>query len=109
MVIIIYLITPFHFICNKNRKIVRKSIIASSDIQQYKVIIFHSDNGVAESRFWKEYESLKIYLLQGGNLIISAGATLKTVHIQCGNKAFSIMEDYFGIPMNNDGAPIPVR
>ena len=81
-----------------------KSIIASSDIQQYKVIIFHSDNGVAESRFWKEYESLKIYLLQGGNLIISAGATLKTVHIQCGNKAFSIMEDYFGIPMNNDEA-----
>jgi hypothetical protein len=81
-----------------------KSIIASSDIQQYKTIIYHSDNGIAESKFWKEYESLKIFLLQGGNLIISAGATLKTVHIQCGNKAFSIMEDYFGIPMNNDEA-----
>ncbi|MBC8414988.1 MAG: hypothetical protein ISS80_03115 [Candidatus Cloacimonetes bacterium] len=81
-----------------------KSIIASSDIQQYKVIIYHSDNGIAESKFWKEYESLKIFLLQEGNLIVSAGATLKTVHVQCGNQAFSIMEDYFGIPMNNDEA-----
>ena len=81
-----------------------KSIIAPSDIQQYKIIIYHSDNGVAEFDFWKEFEALKIYLLQGGNMILSGGATLKTIHGKCSDNGFTILEQYFGISMNNDDA-----
>ncbi len=81
-----------------------KSIIAPSEIQQYKTIIYHSDNGVAEFEFWKEFESFKIYLLQGGNLILSSGATLKETHHKCSLNTFDILEEYFGIPMNNEDA-----
>jgi len=81
-----------------------KSIIAPSDIQQYKAIIYHCDSPTAEFSFWKEFESFKIYLLQGGNLILSSGSKLKYVHYQCSRNAFSIFEDYFGIPMSNEDA-----
>ncbi len=78
-----------------------KSIIAPSDIQQYKAIIYHSDNGAAEFDFWKEFEAFKIYLLHGGNLILSGGGTLKIIHEKCSDNGFNILEEYFGIPMNN--------
>ncbi len=81
-----------------------KSIISPSDLQQYKAIIYHSDNPTAEFNFWKEFESLKIYLLQGGNLILSGGGTLKIVHKKCADNAFNILDDYFGIPINNEDA-----
>jgi hypothetical protein len=81
-----------------------KSVIAPTDIQQYKAIIYHSDNGISPSQFYQEYEALKIYLLQGGNLILIGGATLKTLQIECIDKAFPILDDYFGIPMNNSEA-----
>ncbi|NQT65781.1 MAG: hypothetical protein HQ554_06345 [FCB group bacterium] len=79
-----------------------KSIIAPSDIQQYKTIIYHSDNGAAEFDFWKEFETLKIYLSQGGNMIISGGGNFKTLNIKLSVNGFGILEDYFGIPMNGD-------
>ncbi|MDP8200807.1 MAG: hypothetical protein P9M11_01545 [Candidatus Tenebribacter burtonii] len=81
-----------------------KSIIAPSDIQQYKTIIYHADNPTAEFNFWKEFESLKIYLLQGGNLILSSGSELKITHNKCSQNNFNIFEQYFGIPMNNEDA-----
>jgi hypothetical protein len=81
-----------------------KSIIAPSDIQQYKAIIYHSDDGTTPCHFYLEYEALKIYLLQGGHLILSGGATLKTVQIECISNAFPILDDYFGIPINNSEA-----
>lgn len=81
-----------------------KSIIPPSDLQQYKTIIYHADNPTAEFSFWKEFESLKIYLLQGGNLILSAGSTLKVVHQKCSQNNFNIFEQYFGIPMSNEDA-----
>ena len=37
-----------------------KSVIAPSDIRQYKTIIYHCDNPTEEFNFWKEFESLKI-------------------------------------------------
>ncbi len=79
-----------------------KSIIAPSDIQQYKVIIYHADNPTSQFDFWKEYEAFKIFLLQGGNLILSSGSNLKTVHQRCSELAFDIFDDYFGISMSLD-------
>ena len=81
-----------------------KSIIAPSDLQQYKTIIYHADNPTAVFNFWKEYEALKIYLLQGGNLILSSGSTLKITHQRCSENALDIFEEYFGIPMSNEDA-----
>ncbi|MDA3814248.1 MAG: hypothetical protein PF570_08350 [Candidatus Cloacimonetes bacterium] len=81
-----------------------KSIIATTDIQQYKAIIYHSDNGPEEFDFWKEYESLMIFLSQGGNLILSGGSNLEYISGRCSDNGFDIFEDYFGIPMNNENA-----
>lgn len=78
-----------------------KSIIAPSDIQQFNAIIYHADNPTAEFNLWKEFEALKIYLLQGGNLIVSSGSKVKIVNQKCAENAFNIFEEYFGIPMDN--------
>ncbi|MDP8202844.1 MAG: hypothetical protein P9M11_11995 [Candidatus Tenebribacter burtonii] len=81
-----------------------KSIIAPSDLQQYKTIIYHCDSPIAEFNFWKEYEAFKIYLLQGGNLILSGGMNIEYVFGKCFDNGFNIFEDYFGIPMDNNDA-----
>ncbi|MCK4979714.1 MAG: hypothetical protein KAS62_04920, partial [Candidatus Delongbacteria bacterium] len=81
-----------------------KSVIAPSDIQQYKVIIYHADNPTAEFSFWKEFEALKIYMLQGGNIVLSGGSNLKIMNQKCTDNGFNILEEYFGIPMNNEDA-----
>ena len=81
-----------------------KSVIAPSDIQQYKVIIYHADNPTAEFSFWKEFEALKIYMLQGGNIILSGGSNLKIMNQKCTENGFNILDDYFGIPMDNENA-----
>ena len=80
-----------------------KSVIAPSDLQQYKTIIYHCDNPTAQFDFWNEFEALKIYLMQGGNLILS-GSNHKYVHGRCSENAFGIFEEYFGIPMSNENA-----
>ncbi len=85
-----------------------KSIIAPTDIQQYKAIIYHSDNGTVNFDFWKEFEPLKIYLSQGGNLILSGGSNLEYVEGRCADNGFDIFEDYFGIPMNEEEAIVRV-
>jgi len=81
-----------------------KSIIAPTDLQQYKTIIYHCDSPTAEFSFWKEYEALKIYLLQGGNLILSGGMNIEYVFGKCAGNSFNIFGDYFGIPMDNNEA-----
>ncbi|RLC55121.1 MAG: hypothetical protein DRH89_08330, partial [Candidatus Cloacimonadota bacterium] len=57
-----------------------------------------------EFEFWKEFEALKIYLVQGGNLILSGGATLKTIQLKCNEHGFNILDEYFGIPITNTDA-----
>lgn len=81
-----------------------KSVIAPSDMQQYKAIIYHTDkgDGTSGTDFWKEFESLKIYLLHGGNLILSSGASLQTIYELCNTWGVPILEDYFGIPANDN-------
>jgi len=79
-----------------------KSIIAPSDIQDYKAIIYHCDNPTAEFNLWKEFEAMKIYLLQGGNVIVSSGSKVKIVNQKCSDNAFNMFEQYFGIPMDNN-------
>lgn len=99
--------TEFGYINRKDLNVsldikLHQSIIAPSDMQQYKVIIYHSDDGRAEFDFWKEYETFKIYLLQGGNLILSGGDNLKTINFKLTENGFDILYDYFGIPMTDD-------
>jgi len=91
-------------LCNGSALHYGKSIIAPSDLQQYKTIIYHADNPTAEFNFWAEYEALKIYLSQGGNIILSSGSKLKLVNQKLSENSFSILDDYFGIPMSNEDA-----
>jgi hypothetical protein len=82
----------------------KKSVLSPAEIQSYKTIIFHSDNPVNETSFWKEYESFKIYLSQGGNLIVSGGSNLNTLQNKLRANGFPILEDYFGIPLLEEDA-----
>lgn len=77
----------------------KKSVISPAEIQSYKTIIFHSDNPVNETSFWKEYESFKIYLTQGGNIILSGGSNLSTLQNKLRANGFPLLEEYFGIPL----------
>ena len=76
-----------------------KAVISPTDMQQYKTIIYHSDNPVSASDIGKEYESLEIYLNNGGNLILSGAAPLSNVQTYCRSQGFPLLQDYFGIPL----------
>lgn len=84
-----------------------KSVLSPTDFQQYRTVIYHSDNPVVESNLNKEFESLKIYLLQGGNVIVSAGANLRTVQFKLRQVGFPLFEEYFGIPLSEAEPIIP--
>jgi hypothetical protein len=80
----------------------KKSILSPAYMQNFKTIIYHSDWPTTESALWKEYEAFEIYLNQGGNLIISTGSNLSTVHERLQINSFPLFEDYLGIPINGD-------
>ena len=87
----------------------KKAFLSPTDFQHYKTIIYHTDDPISVSHFVQEYESLKIYLLQGGNIIFSTGAELETVQINCRDQYhFPILEDYFGIPLLDENVVVAV-
>lgn len=80
----------------------KKSILSPAEIQSYKTIIYHCDWPTTESAFWKEYESLNLYLNLGGNLIVSTGSNLSTIQERLRINSFPLFEDYFGIPLEDE-------
>ncbi|MDD2682553.1 MAG: hypothetical protein PHY21_00295 [Candidatus Cloacimonetes bacterium] len=49
----------------------RNRILAFSDMMQYKAVLYHSDNPQDNGTIDVEYDGLNLYLMYGGNLIIS--------------------------------------
>ena len=80
-----------------------KCYLSPTDLQQYKTVFFHTDQQPGVSNFAKEYDVLNLYLRGGGNLILSGGANLKVkVHTDCSNFGYPILENCFGIPMDEE-------
>ncbi len=69
------------------------------DIQNYKLVIYHSDKAGGGTNFQKNNDCLNIFFQLGGNILASLGDNAYTAYNGCNNSAFNILEDYFGIPI----------
>ena len=80
-----------------------RSVFSPTDIQQYKLIVYHSDSPLINttSNFDKEYDSLNLYLSGGGNLLFSGGANIVAIQQKCQKDGLPLLE-YFGIPRELD-------
>ena len=81
-----------------------RPVLSPTDLQQYKTIVYHSDDPriSSGSRFAWEYDLLNLYLRSGGNIIFSAGANVRPVLELCAIKGFNIMDRYFGLPLDGE-------
>ena len=81
-----------------------KSVFSPTDLQQYKVIIYHSDSPRKNnaSNFEMEYDSINLYLLGGGNIIFSGGANIQSIQEKCNKDGTPLLQKYFGIPLQSE-------
>lgn len=54
----------------------RKRHLATSDLQKYKLVIYHSDNPQESGNITNENDGLNLYLRSGGNFILSSTSKL---------------------------------
>lgn len=58
---------------------IRKRQIAFSDLQKYKLVVYHNDNPSSKGRFVDNVDALALYMLNGGNLVVSHTSQIKSV------------------------------
>jgi hypothetical protein len=80
----------------KNRK------LALSDIQAYKLVIFHSERTDQPSNLDYENDCLALYLKQGGNMLVTSTGKSKQTFDNFYIKGYSTLNEYFGIPYANN-------
>ena len=86
-----------------------KAVLSPTNLQAYKLVIYHSDNQTVESNFYDEYDVLNLYLKKGGNLLFSSGSILKITQEQLIENEIPILEDYFGLPLAENVINIPMN
>jgi hypothetical protein len=75
---------------------------ALSDIQKYKLIIYHSDWPTNTANFPIDHDAFALYLNQGGNMIVSGGGNLHSVVQAVELATQQTFETYFGITYRLD-------
>lgn len=95
-------LSPLHF---------NKPVFSPTDLQQYELIIYHSDSPLKNnaSNFQKEYEVFNLYFKLGGNMIFSGGANIQGVQENCQKDALPLLEEFFGIPLSVDNEDMLVN
>jgi hypothetical protein len=58
---------------------VRSRHLAFSDLQKYKMVVYHSDNPSAQGNVEYDVDGLAMYMLRGGNLVVSHTHKLASV------------------------------
>lgn len=76
---------------------IRNRKIALSDIQKYKLIIYHADYPNNTPNFSIDHDAYALYLNQGGNMLISAGGNLHGQIQAVTLAAQRLFETYFGV------------
>ncbi|MFO8145727.1 MAG: hypothetical protein R6T89_08370 [Candidatus Syntrophosphaera sp.] len=72
--------------------------LATSDLQEYKLVIYHCDNPSESGQLKNENDGLSLYMSSGGNVLISHTSQLASVldaFVLANQKSFI---GYFGIP-----------
>ncbi|HOV16848.1 MAG TPA: hypothetical protein PLF50_05085 [Candidatus Cloacimonadota bacterium] len=78
--------------------------LALSDIEAYKLVIFHSERLDQASNLDCENDCINIYLKQGGNLLVTLTGKSKQTVDNYFIKGYSTLNQYFGIPYRNSPA-----
>jgi len=78
-------------------KDIRNRFLAYSDLQQYKLVIYHDDNPTATSNFQTDYDAYALYLSKGGNMVISGGGTIASMVSGCVMAHYKLFEKFFGL------------
>ncbi|HNX00562.1 MAG TPA: hypothetical protein PLE74_03470 [Candidatus Cloacimonadota bacterium] len=76
---------------------IRQRKLAYSDLQNYKLVIFHTDGGYLSSELDKENDGLSLYLRYGGNMVISGGQNLQPINQVFVQKNLDMLTRYFGL------------
>ncbi len=79
-----------------------KSVFSPTDLQNYKLIIYHSDNVFEDSNFGLEYDPMNLYLHLNGNLVFSCGTKIIKIQEYLIDSDLNFLNRYFGIPLMSD-------
>lgn len=74
---------------------------APTDLQQYKLIIIHSDRASSLSHILGEYAALNLYLKTGGNILFSGCNNVTNLQEELYGFGYTILNDYFGVASLN--------
>ena len=77
----------------------QRDVLAATDLEPYKLVVYHSDYASDACNIAKEYEVMELYMRGGGNALISAGQNLTTVYETMDLEFLPLFRSYFGIPM----------
>lgn len=91
---------------NQNTGIsIEKCNLAYSDLQQYKALIYREE-AQGTTFFNSDYDALKLYLNNGGNIILSSAGNLRPMNDYMVNTKKNMFKDYFGIDMEHNAINI---
>jgi hypothetical protein len=85
---------------NRTYKDIRGRNLSFSDLQKYKMVIYHSDNPGSGGTFQAEVDGLSLFLQEGGNLVISHTALFaqQLTEISTKFRGYTLL-NYLGLPM----------
>ena len=76
-----------------------QDIVCPIDLQEYELIIYHSDKAGGGTTFYKNNDCFKIFFELGGNIVASLGDAAYNAYNNCNNNSSNLLEDNFGIAM----------
>lgn len=75
-----------------------KDFLAYTDIQKYKLIVYHSEKQNTKSNFVNNNNVFNLYFQTGGNLVTVLGQSVQKDFEYCNDNDYPLFETYFGIP-----------
>jgi hypothetical protein len=79
-------------------------IFSPTDLEPYKIIIYHSDYVIFSSSIQFEYDVLHLYFENDGNIIFSGGRNIENSFIQSDYYDIHLYSEFFGINSNPETA-----
>ncbi|MCF7794418.1 MAG: hypothetical protein K9N09_11490 [Candidatus Cloacimonetes bacterium] len=83
-----------------------KDVFSPTDLQNYKLIVYHSDNPIEGNKLASEYDVLNLYLKNGGNILVSSAQNLYNANYSFIQTDFTFLQDYFGIELDENAINI---
>jgi len=74
--------------------------LSPTDLQNYELVIYSMDYPVDDFNFEREFAVLNIYKDLRGNILLSSGKNLAKVYQNCINAGYTMLYDFFGIPLD---------